>query len=293
MFLCPAGWREWRAGDDLLYSPREGHIHCVMRYRERVTPIRSLPKLVHELLADDVEFVPGERNKVTRFVTDEGEYAALIVVRGSFRGRPIGHVVSSIFADDFAAVLDARVEADHLDDYAQRVLALAKSDRFELGIRRRRIGFKPPAGWHPIPGMSLDMALLPPEYPKLHASIVVFPAQPLAGGLDPHERQIQHDDHVGLGRGDDTRRVAMVGGLRGEEWEMVRVLPDHAGKMVRYLVVLRDDRYTYSAKLEALQGPHLVGLHETFAELIGTFEAIPMTITARANHPSIFEIWSD
>ncbi|HEY0251225.1 MAG TPA: hypothetical protein VGC41_06840, partial [Kofleriaceae bacterium] len=89
MFLCPAGWREWRAGDDLLYSPRETKIHCVMRYRERVTPLRSFPKLLHETLVEDVEFVPEQRNKITRFVTDEGEYAALIVVRGMFRGRPI------------------------------------------------------------------------------------------------------------------------------------------------------------------------------------------------------------
>jgi hypothetical protein len=293
MFLCPDGWREWRAGDDLLYSPREGNLHCVMRYRERVTPLRSFPKLLDEVLVEDVEFVPEERNKITRFVTDEGEYAALIVVRGTFRNRRIGHVVTAIFADDFSTLLDARVEGDFVDRYAQQLLALTKTDRLDLGVRRRRLGFKPPAGWHPIIGLALDVALLPPDYPKLHASITVNAAYPLANGIPPYEHQVLHDVHVGLGRGADTRKIAMTAGLRGEEWEMIRTLPNNGGRIVRYLVVLRDGRYTYSAKLEAFEGPGLRDLHEIFSTTVGTFEAIPQPVAQRANQSSIFEIWSD
>ena len=293
MFLCPSGWHEWRGGDRLIYTPRTGAVQCVMTYRERVRPVRAFPKLLHDVLAADPELVIEEKNKITRFITDEGEYAALIVVRGHFRGRPIGHVVAAIYTEEFTTLVDARVETAVIDEYAQRVLELVKSDRLELGLRRRRVAFKPPAGWHVIPGTGLDVTLLPPDYPKVHASITVEPAHPLAQGFDPHEFAALHDQAVGLVGGSETRKLAEVNLLHGDEWEMVRPLPDGQGKLVRHLVVLRDERYTYAAKLEALEGNQLPNLMTAFHDLVRSFQPVPAPLQARNDRGSIFEIWTD
>ena len=268
-----------------------------MTYRERVTPIRSFPKLLHEALAEDAEFEIGEKSKITRLYTDEGEYAALIVVRGMFRGRAIAHIVSAVFADDFSTLLDARVEAEFIDEYSQLVLELTKADRLELGIRRRRYGFVPPAGWHPIPGIGLEIALVPPNYPALHASITMYPAQPLVDAQDPHEYQNLHDERVGLGPAEEIKNLAMVGPaereLRGEEWRTTRALPNDQGKIVRHQVVLRDERYLYVAKLEALEGDELEALHRAFSETVGTIEAIPLPLSARSTNSTLTGMWSD
>lgn len=297
MFLCPDGWHEWRAGDGLRYTPRQERVHCVMTYRERVTPIRAFPKLLHEALAEDAEFEIGEKSKITRLYTDEGEYAALIVVRGMFRGRPIAHIVSAVFADDFSTLLDARVEADYIDQYSQLVLELTKADRLELKVRRRRYGFIPPAGWHPIAGLGLELVLMPPNYPSLHASITMYPAQPLAAAPDPHELQSLHDERVGLGPAKEVRNLAMVGPvereLRGEEWRTTRELPNKQGKLVRYQVVLRDERYLYVAKLEAFECDELEALHRAFSETVGTIEPIPLPLAERSTNAKPTGMWSD
>lgn len=301
MFLCPVGWHEWRAGDALLYTPREGRTHCVMQYRERVAPVRVFPHLLAETLADDADFIVDSKNKITRFLTDEGEYAALIVVKGTFRGRAIAHVISAVYAEEFSTCLDARVESKFADEYSELVLELTKADRLQLGVRRRRIGFAPPPGWHAIPGLSLEVSLLPPDYPHTHAAITVYAAQPAANAIDPHAYQNLHDIRVGLGEGQEVRRLAMAGSpqrpLHGDEWHTIRELPDAAGaarKMERFLVVLRDDRYLYVAKLEALAGPRVAELHRTFSAMIGTFEPIPHAVAQHGAQPdSPFGLWSE
>src|SRR5262249_42704455 len=149
------------------------------------------------------------------------------------------------------------------------VLQLARTDRLGLGVRRRRYGFSPPRGWHPVAGMGLDVVLLPPEYPALHGAITIYPAEPLAG-VDPHAWENTHDQRVGIETADEVCQLAASPawkrgkGLTGEEWSTVRQLPNSPGKIVRHFVVLRDERYFYAAKLETMDGPHLKRLHDTF-----------------------------
>ncbi|HNN91183.1 MAG TPA: hypothetical protein PKI03_02900 [Pseudomonadota bacterium] len=283
-----------------MYTPRQGLVHCVMTYRERISPIRSFPKLLHEALADDPEFVPGERNQITRFVTNEGEYAAMIIVHGTYRERALAHIVSSVFADDFCTLIDARVEAPYVDEYAQLVMTLAKADQLQLNVRRRRFGFMPPKGWHVVAGQGLDVALLPPEYPRVHGAITVYPAEPAQTAQDPHTLQNLHDERVGLGSVSESQQWAMTGSperrLRGEQWRTVRKLPQAGGpsaQMVRYLVVLRDEHYFYTLKLETLDGPHVEPLHQAFVEVIGTIEPIPLPLAARGRGRDLSKMWCD
>ncbi len=296
MILCPPGWREWRAGDVLMYSPREGRLDCVMTYQERVTPLRSFPALLQDVLAEDPEFQLVEKSRIRRFVTDEGEYGARIVARGTYHGRPIGHVLASVFADDFCTQLSARATAEHLDEYTALVEDLSMHDRLGLGVRRRRVGFTPPKGWHPSPGFALEIALLPPDYPRIHASITVYPAEPW--GFDPHQYQRVHDERVGLPPGEEleqlARTAAWKGGkpLEGSEWRSRRSLPGDAGKMLRCFVVLKDERYVYAAKLEAMEDDHFGELHEAFVQTVGSIEPIPQPL-GKAGHDSVFAIWNE
>src|SRR5262249_50729325 len=112
--------------------------------------------------------------------------------------------------------------------------------------------------------------------------------------------QSQHDDHVGLGPVEETARPVVTGPMErellGEECRTVRTLPNGQGRLVRYQVVLRDDRYAYVAKLEGLEGPDIEDLRIDFLDTIATIEAIPLPLEARGargtrNEP-IF-MWSD
>lgn len=301
MILCPPEWHEWRAGDVMLYARRPGpvHVHCVMSYQERVTPVRSFPTLLNAVLADDPEFQLVSKNKITRFVTDEGEYAAMITANGTYRDRKIAHIVASVFAEDFCTLLDARVEAEYLEAHAAMVFQLAKTDRLGLGVRRRRYGFSPPPGWHPVPGLGLEVVLLPPDYPSIHAAITIYPAEPIHGGIDPHLLQNIHDERVGISNDDEVCQAAFTPdwkrgkGLGGEEWTTRRSLPGDAlaGKILRYFVVLRDERYYYAAKLETVDGPHADKLHETFVSTIGTIEPLPEANVARTSASDPFSMW--
>src|ERR1051326_5609159 len=109
MILCPPGWRSWRAGDVYMFAPRTGAIHCVMPSHPRLAPVRSFPAVVGESLDEDRELVVAEKSQIVRYTTAEGEYGARMVVKGTFRGAPIAHVIATVFADDFQTVLAARV----------------------------------------------------------------------------------------------------------------------------------------------------------------------------------------
>ena len=67
-------------------------MHCVMTYRERISPIRSFPKRCTGPWPTILEFVPGERNPDhTLRDQREGEYAAMIIVHGTYRERAGTH----------------------------------------------------------------------------------------------------------------------------------------------------------------------------------------------------------
>jgi hypothetical protein len=281
-----------------MYSPREGRVHCVMTYKERVRPLRSLPAHLYEVLEEDAEFVRQETHKIVRFITDEGEYGARITVLGEYRGLPVSHVVAAVFAEDFSTRLSARVATEYLDEHVALVADLAAHDRLGLGQRRRRVAFTPPRGWHPIPGLGLDMVLLPPGYPTIHASITVYPVEPVATARDVHQAQREHDARVGLAAGEESGRRVMTGTwkmgrrLYGDEWTSRRPLPGGQGIMVRHLIVLRDTRYVYAMKMEALEHDGVEALHEAFLEMMGSIEAIPTPRFAPQGHAAL-NFWAD
>jgi hypothetical protein len=303
MIPCPPGWREWRVGDSLRYASKDAGCRCVLTYDERLTPVRSLTKLTRAALAEEPDFVATQEHHIVRLITHEGEYGAFVQVRGrSLDERPAVVSVAAIFTEHFNTSLVARIEGDHRDGDAhveqmtQLLLEVTQLDSLGLGQRRRRVGFTPPRNWHPIPGLGLDMVLLPPDYPKTHGSITVYPAEPLELAVDPIRVQRDHDQRVGLpppvaeersmARTRQTKRNLA---LLGEEYTSRRVLPGNQGEMVRHLVVLRDDHYVYATKLEALRGPRMEQLRADFIDMMGSIESIPQ-VSADAR---VFDIWND
>jgi hypothetical protein len=274
MFMCPEGWREWRNGDLMTYVPREGKAHCVITYAERITPVHSLPYLLYRVLEDEPEFVRTETLQIVRFVSVEGEYGARIVVKGESRGNPIAICVAALFTESFSTRIVGRIEHPYVDKYVDMITDLAQHDRLDLGIRRRRVAFQPPTNWHPVPG-DLEVSLFPPEYPKPRCVITVYPAEPI-GVPNMKVFTEEHDRIVGI-PAPETSTVTKIHtprNLRGELFSTVHPMSG-AGKMVRHFAVLGDARYSYTAKLEALEQPGLEPMVETFMNMLGTFEFIP------------------
>jgi hypothetical protein len=278
-----------------MYSPPTGRVHCVMTYEEIVTPLRTLPELIRETCDGDAEFEPLEPGPSVSSVTNEGEYAGRMIIRGRHHGRPIAHIVSAIFAEDFSTRLAARVEMDHLQDSIRLVDELTLGDRLALGVRRRRCRYTPPRGWHPLPGLGLEITFVPPDYPRTDAGITVSPAEPLETTLDP--LQVEHDNDAraavtaGPGRTVMTRPEKMGVPLSGEEWTLIRPHANGPGKLVQHLVVLRDSRYMYSAKLDAVETDGFEALDEAFVAMMGSIEGIPIARETAA--APTFEMWND
>jgi hypothetical protein len=270
-----------------MYTPREGRVDCIMTYAERVAPLQTLPVLLYETLAEDVDFKRHETRKIARFISDEGEYGARIVTTGEHHGMPVAHIVAAIFTEDFSTRLTARVEMDRLDHYIALVDELARGDRLMLGTRRRRIAYRPPAGWHPVPGLFLEVGLFPPDYPRRHSCIVAFPAEPLQAAQDPKDVQERHDERVGICRLERTcTEVITRNKLRGEEWRSLHTMLD-GKRMRRHLVILRDRLYCYTLRLETLD-EEAGSEHEAFMDMVGSVEPIPPVRHASAPHPSLW-----
>lgn len=256
MIAPPPDWHHRRSGDVYMYMPRDPTPGCVLTYSERVSPLRSLAAHVRETLETDAEFEPTAVFTTARFLTLEGEYGARAVIKGHRGQQPVAHVIAAVFADDFSTRVTARItDLARLDEYIAMVVRLARHDRLGLGIRRRRYMFQPPSGWHAVPGIGLELAFYPPEYPKRRACLVVSPAEPIAlsGG---HPRSTLADQDVRQGLSPVLAETSMPLAtrsalLKGELWRSSRALPG-AGKMVRSLAVLMDGRYYYALRLEAL-----------------------------------------
>jgi hypothetical protein len=275
----------------MTYVPREGKAHCVITYVERVTPVHSLPYLLYRVLEEEPDFTRTETLQIARFVSVEGEYGARIVVKGESRGAPISICVAALFTESFSTRIVGRIEDGYQDKYVEMITELAQHDRLDLGIRRRRLAFQPPAGWHPVPG-ELDVSLFPPDYPKPRCVITVYPAEPI-GAVNMGVFTPEHDRRVGVPPPESTTNteIRTPRHLRGQLTQTVHPMPG-AGKMVRHLAVLTDNRYSYAAKMEALDQPGLEPMVEVFMNMIGTFESIPAP-TSTIVAPTTVAHWID
>lgn len=125
---------------------------------------------------------------VTRARTDEGEP----VLRCGDASDELAREVALVLGDDFFTLVVAAGPRRETDAIAAHVDATARALRLELGVRRRRYFYAPPAGWHRFSLDGFDTTYLAPTHPRTPGALAVSAAVPsrgsLAGWWTPAER---------------------------------------------------------------------------------------------------------
>ncbi len=205
-----------------------------------------------------------------------------------------------VFGDDFYAYLEARSKPDHAAEMTRTVRRLIVADRQQLGIRRRRYLFQPPA-W---PGISLGRAIthyLAPRYPSNPTRITVFPAVPLAGDVAPAidlQRALGEDLLVteagpssGLSiRNRAAREISVASGLAGTRWDIKGTWGVFAD-VEREIVLLRDAHYGYVLEL-VTDRRHGEAARPTFERVVDSVRPIPLP-SSRAASGEAFSHWAE
>jgi hypothetical protein len=246
------GWSRSYSGDAITQYPPGGAIAGGIRYRERVRPLARTGEIVEQILTRYPVFQATAVLPTERLVTHEGEYAALVTIRGTVNGAPAQRDVGLVFGDDFYALISAiALLPERFEEMTRHVRLLARMDSHGLGVRRRRFLYTPPEGWQGLPrGAVTDW--MPPDFPRHRAMMQVFPANPRAG--DPaavFEHMLADDRDAGfqVATTAGPERVASPHGLEGASWTVSGGFPDRP-RTLRELIVLSCARFVYALRLE-------------------------------------------
>lgn len=288
MVPCPPSWTTQHSGDKTVFvlpgatsaAPPQG----IIRYRERVRPVRRLLDVARGVLAGDPDFVAARFQPAELLETAEGEYAGLVTLDGSYRGQPARRFVGSVLAEDFATELD--VLALHPERFAslhKLAASLLQSDALQLGVRPRRFLYTPPPGWNALLD-GLTAVYYPPELPQVFAALSVPPAEPqrrpalviyaavvraaaAAGHVTEHEF------------GPDP--VSSDHGLRGWQWYSILKSPAQS-RLFRYVVLFQDEHYTYTLRLQSDSQLHLSAQHKCLVAVCRSAHPLPPPAQAPA-----------
>jgi hypothetical protein len=277
MIDCPPGWRATRVEDGLWLVPTVTPPFAEIRYRLR-HPLEPLPELMARKLTPP-GFVVQSLTPPEALVTDEGEYASLIVVRGLLDGRPVQRDIGMVYGDDYyALLLGVVVEAARFAEMTELVRQLVRSDRQLLGTqRRRRFRYVPPAGWREQQ-WDFESTWIAPDLPSLR--LTVLPALPSQGAGRAAVAQLVatnlHGQFV-VTRSDGPEPAQSQHGLSGQRWRLAGRLD--AQEMVRHIVILQDERYIYCARLETVDERGL----DALAALVASIEPIPRPRVTRGD----------
>jgi hypothetical protein len=226
--------------------PRADPARAEIRYVERRRPLARVAELVERVRLRGWREV--DRGPIEALVTDEGEYAAQITLRGTLDGLPVVRSFGFVFFDDFVARLVGLARApEEAPRLVETVRKLVRLDTHLAGLRRRRYVYAPPdaALWHGYLMPPFHAYYLPLTYPSDPSTIAVYPAIPgtgealvdavLASGPGVQRRTLGAPAHL-----------VAASGLSGL-WHTL-----HAGQHTWDLVVLGDDRYSYAMMLRTI-----------------------------------------
>lgn len=240
-----------------------GELAAEVRYSEGSRPLLTAAAVVREVLSQQPDFSPEEQSRPELCITAEGEYAALVCVRGRLSDRrdersgdrPAWHLIGAIYGEESMNVLDVLVsEPAALPAIAQTARALLYSARLDLGLRKRRFLYQPPPGWQPLRS-GLLCSYYPPDYPRRQMTLVVHPAMPrdaaqetvVATFVRTYEQR-----GFGVEALSDAEPVTSDFGLHGKAFCLVGAFPGQP-ELTCDLLVLADARYLYA--LIAESGP--------------------------------------
>lgn len=248
------GWSMVARNGGYTLTPPEGPTCGAIRYEERLRPVLPIAALLAAAQARDPRFRVTRQRPPELLTTQEGEYAALVLLEGRLDGlaTPVQRAIGYVFGDDFyARTAGLALRADQFARFEDQVRKLVLADTHYLGVRRRRFLFSPPPGYFGVERSLLHAYYYATDYPHDPAVICVYPAIPLAmwqaADLPRHVRPI-HGLSVESSAGPFPRKTAA---LAGEAWEL-RGKGDDRQATVRTLVVLHDDRYAYPLSLDVM-----------------------------------------
>lgn len=251
-------------------TPPEGPACGAIRYEERLRPVLPIPALLAAAQARDPRFRVTRQRLPELLTTQEGEYAALVVLEGVLEGvaTPVQRSIGYVFGDDFyARIAGLALRSDQFARFEDQVRKLVLADTHYLGLRRRRFLFSPPPGFFGVERSLMHAYYYAPTYPHDPTVICVYPAIPLAmwqaADLTRHVRPI-HGLSVENSAGPFPRKTAA---LAGETWEL-RGTNDDRQVTQRTLVVMHDDRYAYPLSIDVLAN------HAASAEHMARFNAV-------------------
>lgn len=231
-----------------LYPPGGGRI----RYHERL-PVRSLVDTARDLAVADERFAAVSPSPPRRLVTDEGEYAGWTTLRGGGAVR----IVAAVITDEFVAALEGLAESAAEEAVVERAVRdLLREARFGLGLRRRRMSYRPPPGWSALPN-GLVATWYPPRFPGERARIVVYPAHPSSDDAVAALDAIVADEAAAgfaLSGAIEVLPARSDHGLAGIRARLAGEWRSEPGRVSRDLVVYSDGRYSYPLWFEAAPG---------------------------------------
>lgn len=281
MIPHPPGWEVVAFGDAELLFPPEGVEAGLIRYLERLAPVRPVRELLAGQLADDPDFEVSRIEPMRELVTFEGEHAALVRVRGRLGGAPCQRDIGYVFTDEhYARVGGVAHRPDLFDRWSGVVEHLVANCSQMLGLRQRRYRYLEPGGWSRV-DRGLRAEWMCPGFPDDPGQITVWPALPLALGGATFAR--------GLGAASEgPYPVISAHRLGGDRWRR-RFQLDDGRSVTRDLVVLRDDRYVYPARIDRADPAH----DEAFEAILASIQPIPRARgeAARARRPDALDFW--
>jgi hypothetical protein len=258
----------------VLLTPPEGSAAGGILYRERLRPLLPIEQLVKELNARHPDFMSPTVVAEERLITFEGEYAALVTVRGTLGGGEAQRDLGFVLGDDFYCLVSSLAFGTaRFAEASQLARALVVHDRQALGVRRRRFLYDPPPGYAGTPhGFLIDWRA--PD-----AVISVWPANPRDGSdaksaldaLISDERAQGFELHAVAG----PDELASRHGLAGFAWEIVGRFP---GRPISYrdIVIFEDQRFLYVLRLEALDPATRPAHRQAFAQVARSAQPIPL-----------------
>lgn len=120
MIARPEGWTFVAGAHTQTLIPPAGAEVAVIRYTEKVRPLRKLGDIVDAWLRRHPEITHTAIGDPEKLITAEGEWAALVVIDGGFQGSAARIVLGIVFADDYYARIEgiARVRTASAPRYS-------------------------------------------------------------------------------------------------------------------------------------------------------------------------------
>jgi hypothetical protein len=289
----PAGWSEERLGRSCILRPPlqksgESALRAEIRYSEAVRPVLPAAELVREVLSQQPEFTILASSPPELCITAEGEYAELVRVRGQLDDRPAWHLIGTVHGDESMTVLDVLVgDPAALTEMAQLWRTLIYNDRLGLGVRKRRFYFTPPPGWRQQPS-GLGSRLVPPDYPRQPATLIVHPAVPRDSGEDAvlfALLRAYQSRGLLVDALSDAEPVTSDYGLHGKTWALRGSFPGRP-ELRCDVLVFADPRYLYALCLESGATANRADLQSILPAVARSVRPIPLPASARPGAPS-------